>query len=67
MKNQELDIRFAECNERGQKIALGIDETLLKQSRFKGMEMKDIINQLWNGKTNSQKRNILPTAIIESV
>lgn len=67
MKNQELDIRFAECNERGQKIALGIDETLLKQSRFKGMTTEEIIKQLWNGKTNSQKRKILPTAIIESV
>lgn len=67
MKNQELDIRFAECNERGQKIALGINETLLKQSRFKGMKMEDIIKQLWNGKTNSQKRKILLTAIIESV
>ncbi len=37
MKNQDLDTKFAECNERGQKIALQITETTLKQSRFKGV------------------------------
>jgi hypothetical protein len=63
MKNELLDVKFAECTENAKKIALGIDETLLKQSRFKGMEIDNIIKQLWNGRTNSQKRKILAVAL----
>ena len=38
---------------------LGLTEDASHTSRFKNMSMTDIINQVWGGKFNSEKRHIL--------
>ena len=58
-KNIALDVTFNQLEESKKLQILGIDEDVLKQTRFKGIETSVIIYDVWNGKTNAEKRAIL--------
>jgi hypothetical protein len=58
-KNIALDVTFNQLEESKKLQILGIDEDVLKQTRFKGLETSVIIYDVWNGKTNAEKRAIL--------
>lgn len=58
-KNIALDVTFNQLEETKKLQILGIDEDVLKQTRFKGLETSVIIYDVWNGKTNAEKRAIL--------
>lgn len=58
-KNIALDVTFNQLEETKKLQILGIDEDVLKQTRFKGLETSVIIYDVWNGKTNAEKRSIL--------
>ena len=58
-KNIALDVTFNQLEESKKLQILGIDEDVLKQTRFKGLETSVIIYDVWNGKTNAEKRSIL--------
>lgn len=58
-KNIALDVAFNQLEESKKLQILGIDENVLKQTRFKNIETSVIIYDVWNGKTNAEKRSIL--------
>lgn len=58
-KNIALDVTFNQLEETKKLQILSIDEDVLKQTRFKGLETSVIIYDVWNGKTNAEKRAIL--------
>lgn len=60
-KNALMDSTFESLGVEKKKEILGITENTLKMSRFKGLNIDVVINDLWSGKTNSQKRNLLKT------
>ena len=62
MKNNNniaLDVTFNQLEESKKLQILGIVEDVLKQTRFKGIETSVFIYDVWNGKTNAEKRAIL--------
>lgn len=65
-KNEELNERFAKCSQRSKIIGLGLTEQMIKSSRFKNMTIDEIINQVWFGRYNSQKRDILKRTELEN-
>lgn len=58
-KNIALDVTFNQLEDSKKLQILGIDEDVLQQTRFKGLETSVIIYDVWNGKTNAEKRAIL--------
>ena len=38
---------------------LGVTEDIFTSHRFRGVEPNVAVNDLWNGKTNSQKRTLM--------
>lgn len=60
-KNALMDSTFESLDVEKKKEILGITENTLKMSRFKGLNIDVVINDLWSGKTNSQKRSLLKT------
>lgn len=60
-KNALMDSTFESLGVEKKKEILGITENTLKMSRFKGLNVDVVINDLWSGKTNSQKRSLLKT------
>lgn len=60
-KNALIDSTFENLGVEKKKEILGITENTLKMSRFKGLNVDVVINDLWSGKTNSQKRSLLKT------
>lgn len=60
-KNALMDSTFENLGVEKKKEILGITENTLKMSRFKGLNVDVVINDLWSGKTNSQKRSLLKT------
>ena len=60
-KNALMDSTFENLGVEKKKEILGITENTLKMSRFKGLNIDVVINDLWSGKTNSQKRSLLKT------
>lgn len=60
-KNALMDSTFESLGVEKKKEILGITENTLKMSRFKGLNIDVVINDLWSGKTNSQKRSLLKT------
>lgn len=60
-KNALMNSTFESLGVEKKKEILGITENTLKMSRFKGLNIDVVINDLWSGKTNSQKRSLLKT------
>lgn len=60
-KNEKMNEKFFSLSQDAQMKGLGITKDVLNISRFKNMSIEDIIYQLWHGKFNSVKRNILKT------
>lgn len=58
-KNIEMNEKFTNFSDDVKMKLLNIDETIFNMSRFKGIPKDTVINDIWNGKTNSQKRQIL--------
>ena len=60
-KNQNviLDATFNKLEVEKKLDILGITEETLTNPRFKNIELSVIINDIWNGRTNSEKRSIL--------
>lgn len=61
-KSIEMDAKFESFEQQKQMNLLNITDNTLKETRFKNIPLETVINDLWNGKTNSQKRNLLKTA-----
>lgn len=59
--NDLLDSTFQELDVERKKDLLCINDNLLSSSRFRGLDIDVVINDLWNGKTNAQKRIMLKT------
>ena len=38
---------------------LGVTEDTFKLTRFKGIDKNIVVNDIWNGRTNSEKRAIM--------
>ena len=53
------DETFFSLEESKQMNILGINEETFKTPRFKGVNRKTVISDLWNGKTNSEQRNLM--------
>ena len=60
-KNQNviLDATFNKLEVEKKLDILGITEETLTHPRFKNIELSVVINDIWNGRTNSEKRSIL--------
>lgn len=60
-KSIEMDAKFESFEQQTQMNLLNITDNTLKETRFKNIPLEIVIKDLWNGKTNSQKRNLLKT------
>lgn len=60
-KNEKMNETFFSLSQDAQMKLLGITKDVLNTSRFKNMSIEDVIYQLWHGKFNSVKRNLLKT------
>ena len=62
-KNIKMNELFWNCTKEQQMKGLEITEEIMQSSRFKNMTIENIIQQLWNGRYNSEKRQILKRAL----
>ena len=60
-KNELMNSTFESLSVEKKKELLCINDNVLSSSRFKGLDVNVVINDLWNGKTNAQKRIMLKT------
>lgn len=60
-KNELMNSTFNALDIEKKKELLCINDNVLSSSRFRGLDINVVINDLWNGKTNAQKRVILKT------
>lgn len=60
-KNELMNSTFESLSVEKKKELLCINDNVLSSSRFKGLDVNVVINDLWNGKTNAQKRMLLKT------
>lgn len=58
-KNEKMNEKFFNLSQDVQMKGLGLTENAPHTSRFKNMNMTDIIKQVWNGLFHSEKRNVL--------
>lgn len=58
-KNEKMNEKFFNLSQDVQMKSLGLTENALTTSRFKDMNMTDIIKQVWDAQFNSEKRRIL--------
>lgn len=58
-KNSEMNLKFEGLSESKKLEVLGVTEEVFTSHRFKGLDKNVVINDLWNGKTNSEKRSML--------
>lgn len=58
-KNVLMDVKFNELTMDVQMDLLGLTEDVMSQPRFKNLPIEDVIKDVWNSRTNSQKRIIL--------
>ena len=58
-KNEKMNEKFFNLSQDVQMKSLGLTENAPTTSRFKDMNITDIIKQVWYGKFNSEKRHIL--------
>ena len=58
-KNEKMNEKFFSLSQDVQMKGLGLNENTPNMSRFKNMNMTDIIKQVWDGRFNSVKRRIL--------
>lgn len=58
-KNLEMNLKFESLCETKKLEVLGVTDDIFNTHRFKGVAKDVVINDLWNGKTNSQKRTLM--------
>ena len=58
-KNEIMNVKFNELDESKKLEVLGVDESIFVTPRFKGVDKSVVINDLWNSKTNAEKRALL--------
>lgn len=58
-KNKKMNEKFFSLSQDVQMKSLGLTENASHTSRFKNMNITDIIKQVWDGLFNSEKRRIL--------
>lgn len=58
-KNVAMNEKFYSLNEAEQMNVLGVDESIFSSHRFRGVERNVTLSDLWSGKTNAEKRNLL--------
>jgi hypothetical protein len=58
-KNEILNEKFFSLELDVKSKLVSVTENVLAEPRFKNMEENDVVRQLWNNKTNAQKRCIL--------
>ena len=59
IKTVKRDEKFFSLTEDKQINVLGINEETFKAPRFKGIDRKTVISDLWNSKTSSEQRKIM--------
>lgn len=58
-KNLEMNLKFEGLCETKKLEVLGVTDDIFNAHRFRGVAKDVVINDLWNGKTNSQKRTLM--------
>ena len=58
-KNIEMNFKFNEMDEVNKMKVLNIDNGIFTTHRFKGVDKNVVLSDLWNGKTNSEKRKLI--------
>lgn len=58
-KNEKMNEKFFNLSQDVQMKSLGLTENASHISRFKNMNITDIIKQVWDGLFNSEKRQVL--------
>ena len=58
-KNVIMNQKFNELTIDEKMNVLGINDTIVTNSKYKYCTKETIVSDLWNGKTNSQKRKLM--------
>jgi hypothetical protein len=58
-KKNVMDEKFFSLNETEKMGVLNVDSSIFNTPRFKGLEKDVVLFDLWSGKTNAEKRNLL--------
>lgn len=58
-KNVLMNQKFNDLSLEDKMKVLNIDDAILSDSRYKYYTKDQVVQDMWNGKTNSQKRNLL--------
>lgn len=58
-KNVAMNEKFFSLNESEKMDVLNVDSSIFNTPRFKGIEKDVVLFDLWSGKTNAEKRNLL--------
>ena len=54
-----MNFKFNEMDEVNKMKVLNIDNGIFTTHRFKGVDKNVVLSDLWNGKTNSEKRKLI--------
>lgn len=57
--NVIMEQKFNELSFEKKMEVLGVTEDTFKLTRFKGIDKNIVVNDIWNGRTNSEKRAIM--------
>lgn len=58
-KNELMNEKFNELSFEKKLEVLGVTEDIFTSHRFRGVEPNVAVNDLWDSKTNAEKRNLL--------
>lgn len=58
-KNVVMEEKFFSLSESEKMDVLNVDSSIFNTPRFKGIEKDVVLFDLWSGKTNAEKRNLL--------
>ena len=58
-KNIEMNLKFNEMDEVNKMKVLNVDNRIFTTHRFKGVDKNVVLSDLWNAKTNSEKRKLI--------
>ena len=65
-KNVLMNQKFNDLSLEDKIKVLGIDDNVLSNGRYKYYTKETIVSDMWNGKTNSEKRKLLKNSLCSS-
>lgn len=57
--NEILEQKFNEMSLEKKMTVLGVNDDTFSVTRFRGIEKDVVVNDIWNGKTNAEKRSLM--------